>query len=1169
MARFVHLHVHTHYSLLDSIVKVDALVDAVKANEMQAVAVTDHCRMFGALEFQNRAKKAGIRAIHGVALQVPALAGEDAEAKPDHQLVLLAENLTGYKNLLQIVSHAWLDAVGTRIDLPISSWERIRTHSEGLIALSGDIGGEIATWILRRDEARAEAAAHALSDIFGPNNFFIEVQRHEGIPEQQEACEGLIALARKLALPIVATNNVHYLNKGDHIAHGILMCVGMEKRVSQEILEKIPIQDLYLRTPGEMEELFEDVPDAIMNTVAIAERCDVTIPTGTYHLPDFDVPDGFDINSFMHDRALDGLETRFAEMTLAAFPFDREAYIARLDMECAVISGMGYAGYFLIVWDFILWARIQGIPVGPGRGSGAGSIVAWSLRITDINPMRYGLLFERFLNPERVSMPDFDIDFCQTRRGEVIQYVGDKYGRNNVGMIVTFGQLKAKAVVKDVARVLNLSFADSNKLSALIPADPTAKTKLRDIYDNSEEFRNVVNQDDRNKFLYKMSLALEGNVRNTGMHAAGVVIGRSELWNYVPIVTGAQDEIVTQFAKDEVEQAGLVKFDFLGLKNLTVIHDALEIIERSTGRRIDFNTVDLNDPKTYHVMQTGDTAGIFQMESEGFQRLVRRLRPDVFEDVIAVVALYRPGPLGSGMVDTYIECKHGRKEPDYLHPLLEGILTETFGVMVYQEQVMQAAQLLAGYSLGGADLLRRAMGKKMPEEMAKQRTMFVEGASARGVPESKSQEIFDLIVHFAGYGFNKSHSAAYAMVTFQTAYLKAHYPAAFYAALMTSDAGRADKVSIFIMDARHRGIQVLPPDINQSDLSFTVTDGAIRFGLSAIKGLGDGPIEEVEAVRADGPFVSIFDFCDRVSMKKVSKRALDALIRAGAFDSLHVPAGLERSLLEIGKIRARLIEAIDSAVARGQQSQQDKESGQANLMDLFAAAVPDAPPVEVLPQATPWSDRELLAAEKELLGVYVSGHPLDRYRTEIQLYADGNTSQLESVPARQTIRIAGMIAAYEEKTLRDGVKKMAFFRLEDLYGEAPAMVYSSKFDEVRERITTEEPVIVTCQVRPDSFGEEPTLKLVVEDIQPLWLARQNAVNRVRLGVDMGRVTPQDFDRLVALIDAHPGKCRLELRLLYDQATLSVDIPDDTHVSSGDEFLRAAELLLGEGMITLA
>lgn len=1169
MARFVHLHVHTHYSLLDSIVKVDALVDAVKANDMHAVAITDHCRMFGALEFQNRAKKAGIKAIHGVAIQVPALAGEGADPKPDHQLVLLAETLTGYKNLLQIVSHSWLDAVGTRVDLPVSSWERIRAHSEGLIALSGDIGGEVATWLLRRDQARAEAAALALQEIFGPENFFLEIQRHEGIPEQQEACEALIALGRKLGMRLVATNNVHYLNQGDHIAHGILMCVGMEKRVSGEILEKIPLQDLYLRTPGEMEELFEDVPDAVVNTVAIADRCNVTIPTGTYFLPDFEVPEGFDINSYMHDRALDGLETRFDEMNLAKFPFDKDDYLERLEMECGVISRMGYAGYFLIVWDFIRWARTQGIPVGPGRGSGAGSIVAWALRITDINPMRYGLLFERFLNPERVSMPDFDIDFCQTRRGEVIQYVGEKYGRNNVGMIVTFGQLKAKAVVKDVARVLNLSFADSNKLSALIPSDPAAKTKLREIYDSSEEFRAVVNQDDRNKFLYEMSLALEGNVRNTGMHAAGVVIGQSELWNYVPIVTGAQDEIVTQFAKDEVEQAGLVKFDFLGLKNLTVIHDALEIIERSTGRRIDFNTVDLNDPKTYQVIQSGDTAGIFQMESEGFQRLVRRLKPDVFEDVIAVVALYRPGPLGSGMVDTYIECKHGRKEPDYLHPLLEEILTETFGVMVYQEQVMQAAQLLAGYSLGGADLLRRAMGKKMPEEMAKQRAMFVEGASAKGVPESKSQEIFDLIVHFAGYGFNKSHSAAYAMVTFQTAYLKAHYPAAFYAALMTSDAGRADKVSLFILDARHRGIHVLPPDINQSDLSFTVTDGAIRFGLSAIKGLGDGPIEEVEAVRKEGPFTSLFDFCDRVSMKKVSKRALEALIRAGAFDSLHVEKGMERSLLEIGKTRARLVAAIDSAVSRGQQTQQDKESGQANLMDLFAAAVPTDAPVDVLPPATPWSDRELLAAEKELLGVYVSGHPLDRYRTEIQLYADSNTSQLESVPPRQTVRIAGMIAAYEEKTLRDGQKKMAFFRLEDHYGEAQAMVYSSKFEDVRDRITMDEPVIVTCQVRADTFGDEPSLKLAVDDIQPLWLARQNAVNKVRLGVDMGRVSEADFDRLLALIDEHPGKCRLELRMLHDQAVITVNVPDETQVSSSDDFLRAAELILGEGMITLA
>ena len=1168
MSRFVHLHVHSHYSLLDSIVKLDDLVATTKELGMDAVALTDHCRMFGAIELQNRAGAKGVQAIHGVTLQVPPRVDNTGVGKKDHQLVLLAENEIGYRNLLYIVSRSWLDNVGSGRELPLTPWELIEAHAEGLIALSGDLGGELATWILRREGDRAEQAAREMREVFGENNFYIELQRHHGIAEQEEACEGLIQLGRSLGIPLVATNNVHYMREGDHIAHGVLVCIGLEKRVDVELLDKIPLQDLYFRSPGEMEELFEDVPDAIVNTVAIAERCKVTIPTGVYFLPNFEVPEGFDINSYMHDRSVAGLEQRFQEMSAAQFPYDEAVYRARLDWECDVISNMGYAGYFMIVWDFIRWAKDHDIPVGPGRGSGAGSLVAWSLGITDINPIRYGLLFERFLNPERVSMPDFDIDFCQSKRGQVIDYVADKYGRDQVGMIVTFGQLKAKAVVKDVGRVLNFSVADVNKLSNLIPADPAAKTKLKDLYEGNDDFRALVDSEERYRQLYDLSRALEGNVRNTGMHAAGVVIGRSELWNYVPVITGAANELVTQFAKDEVEMAGLVKFDFLGLKNLTVIQEALDIIERSTGEKVDFNTVNLNDPATYRIIQAGDTAGIFQMESEGFQRLVRRLKPDQFEDLIAVVALYRPGPLGSGMVDTYIECKHGRKQPDYLHPLLEEILTETFGVMVYQEQVMQAAQRLSGYTLGGADMLRRAMGKKKPEEMAKQRALFVEGAVKNSVDESKAQEIFDLIVHFAGYGFNKSHSAAYAMVSFQTAYLKAHYPAAFYAALMTSDAGRADKVSLFILDAKQRGLSVLPPDINESDLSFTVADGAIRFGLSAIKGLGEGPIEEIVRERAAGPFTSVFDFCERVSLKKVAKRALEVLVGAGAFDSAHLTREQASSLLEIGKVRARLMASIDAAWSSGHQAQDDRESGQGSMFDMFASAAPETASA-VLADAEPWTDRELLLREKELLGVYVSGHPLDRYQREISLYADTTTAQLGEREARRPIRLAGMIASFEEKTLRDSQKKMGFLRIEDRYGEVQGMLYSTKFEEVREHITMDEPVIITGTVRADNFGDEPTLKVSVDGVQPLWMARQDAVKKVRLNIDAERLSDAELDAILRAVDENPGRCELELVLAFEEAYLPLRVPVEKGVSSSDTFIRSIERILGENALRLS
>lgn len=1180
MSRFIHLHVHSHYSLLDSTVKLNDLLRAAKDDGMNAVAVTDHSRMFGALEFQNLSKRHGVKPIHGVAIQVPSVLDDPPTPKPDYQLVLIAENSTGYKNLLQIVSGAWLDDAqryyGSEKKLPRATWETIRNHSEGLICLTGDLGGEIPTWILRRDIEHAEKAARALEEIFGNGNVFLELQRLPGLPEQEDVCEELIQMSVRLNIPVVATNNVHYLEKDGYIAHGVLTSIGIEKRVSPEILELLPIKDLYFKTQEEMEELFEDVPEALSNTVRIAERCDVIIPTGTYFLPDFEVPDGETIDSYMHDRAMAGLEDRFKELELGGQSYDRDVYIDRLEMECEVISRMGYAGYFLIVWDFIAWARTQNIPVGPGRGSGAGSIVAWTLGITDINPIQYGLLFERFLNPERVSMPDFDIDFCQTRRGEVIQYVSDKYGRKNVGMIVTFGQLKAKAVVRDVARVLNFEMQDTNRIAAMIPADPASRDTLADYAEKLPELKQAFAKDAQHELLYDLCVKLEGNVRNTGIHAAGVVIAGSELWNFVPVIVGDNDELITQFAKDEVEQAGLVKFDFLGLKNLTVIQDALDMIERATGERVDFRKVDLNDPATYVNIQRGDTAGIFQMESEGFQRLVRRLRPDVFEDLIAVVALYRPGPLGSGMVDTYIECKHGRREPDYLHPLLEDVLKETFGVMVYQEQVMQAAQILAGYSLGGADLLRRAMGKKLPEEMAKQREMFVEGARANNVSDEKSKEIFDLIVHFAGYGFNKSHSAAYAMISFQTAYLKAHYPAAFYAALMTSDSGRADKISLFISDARARGIKVLPPDINESDSGFTINHGEIRFGLGAIKGLGEGAIQEIVEERERAPFTSLFDFCERVSS---SKKQIEYLVHAGAFDSLYLQSEDEEpSLIEVCKIRGRLYASVDRGVAIGIQRRRDRESGQSSLLDMFGGGGGGGDTAESIDEelvdAPPMADSELLRQEKDLLSVYVTGHPFTRYIVESRLYADHTTiSAVQNADGRgfggPSVTIAGMIDGFDSRTLKSGNGKIAMFRLEDHMGEIGARIFSKNYEEIVEQLVFDEPVLVTGRVRVDNRGEEPEYMLVVDSVRALTSARHEAVNRVCCTVEHTQVDAVGMRKLLEITDEFPGRCRLEMQVIFDQATVDIAFPVPVYVDSSDAFIRAMEAILGEGRIRLA
>lgn len=1174
MSKFVHLHVHSHYSLLDSTVKLADLVAAAQADNMSAVALTDHVRMSGALELQNRARRTNVRAIHGAAIQVPPLIEENLRAKPDHQLVLLAQNLEGYKNLLHIVSNAWHDDsdryYGPAKDLPRANWDLIRQHAAGLICLTGDLGGEIPTWILRRQYDLADRVAQELQSIFGEENLYLELQRIPGLPEQEDTCEALIEMSRRLKIPVVATNNVHYLKKGDHTAHGILTCIGLEKRVTPEMLELLPVKDLYFKSQEEMIELFADIPEAIQNTVKIADRCDVIIPTGEYFLPDFEVPEGFDINTYMHDRALEGLHARFQEIDDAGdvgYPYNKDVYLERLEMECNVISSMGYAGYFLIVWDFIAWAREQNIPVGPGRGSGAGSIVAWALRITDIDPMRYSLLFERFLNPERVSMPDFDIDFCQNRRAEVIQYVTEKYTPDNVGLIMTFGQLKAKAVVRDVARVLNLPMAETNRIAAMIPADPASKDTLGQYADKIPELKEAFQSDEQHELLFENCLAIEGTVRNSGVHAAGVVIGGSELWNYVPVILSESGELITQFAKDEVEQAGLVKFDFLGLKNLTVIQDALQMIERAHGVQVDFNKIDLNDPPTYEIIQRGDTAGIFQMESEGFQRLMKKLRPTAFEDLIAAVALYRPGPLGSGMVDTYIDCKHGRKEPDYLHPLLEEILKETFGVMVYQEQVMQAAQVMAGYSLGGADLLRRAMGKKLDEEMAKQRAQFSDGAAQNGVDPAKAAEIFDLIAHFAGYGFNKSHSAAYAMVSFQTAYLKAHYPAAFYAALMTSDSNRADKVANFILNARQRGITVLPPDINQSDLGFTVVEGAIRFGLGAIKGLGEGPIEEIVQQRKDQPFTSLFDFCERVG--GIVKKQIESLISAGAFDSLYLTADGEPSLHTICRLRAQLAATVDAAVSRGAQARDDRASGQGNLLDMFGTQTQEQD--EKLHDAHPWIDSELLRQEKELLSVYVSGHPFARYVREARLYADHTTQGFTESDAEgrgKKVRIAGMIENYALRTTKND-KRMADFRLEDLYGEIRAVIFPRTFEEIDADLSFDEPVIVTGMLRRDERSDEFEPQLIVDSIETIASVREGAISQVRLSVDAEQVEHDALELLWNVFDEHQGNCSITMELRYHDAIVKLDLPETPHVESSDAFIRAAESILGEGSVVLA
>ncbi len=1166
MSDFVHLHVHTHYSLLDSTVKVPDLAKRAAELGMDAVAMTDHGNMFGAIEFQWKCGS-GVKPIFGASLYVVPERSEDGRGARPHSLVLLAENIAGYWNLVHLVSRGWTAGVDPN-GRPLLTHADLEELSEGIICLTGDLGGEIPQALLRNEREVAVGHLQRLWKTYGKDNVFIELQRAEGIPEMQDATGMLVDFADEFRVPYVATNNVHYLRAGDHEAHAVLMCIGMQKCIDQATIAKIPLQSLYLKSPAEMAELFSDLPAAISNTRVVADRCNVEIPTGKYYLPQFECPDGMSEPDYLRKVAHDGLTDRFAEFALAKKTVDEPAYRERLDIELEIINQMGFPGYFLIVWDFIAWTKAQSIPVGPGRGSGAGSLVAYSLLITDIDPIPYGLLFERFLNPERVSMPDFDIDFCQNRRGEVIQYVTDRYGANNVGQIVTFGQMKAKAAVRDVARVLHLPFAEADRLAKLVPDE--LNIKLSEAYDREPRLREAVENDETVAFLFKTALALEGNNRNTGIHAAGVVISGDPLWLRVPVIAGSEGELVSQYAKNEVEAAGLVKFDFLGLKTLTVIDDAVQMVNhgRDADKALDFRTIPFAVPRVYEMISSGDTTGIFQMESEGFQRLMKQLKPDCFEDIVAAVALYRPGPLGSGMVEQFIDCKHGRRQVEYPHPWLEEVLKETYGVMVYQEQVMKTAQVLAGFTLGGADLLRRAMGKKKPAEMDRQRVLFVQGAGEKGIDAAKANEVFDLMAHFAGYGFNKSHSAAYAVLTFQTGYLKAFHPSEFYASLMTNDAASTSKVVKYILDARARQIAVLPPDVFASAQSFTVSDAGIQFGLGAVKGLGSAPIEAIVEARADGPFSSLYDFCERVDLKRCNKRVVEQLVRCGALESTSNPDREQRTLKEIGRERARMFAAVDAAVERGAKAQRDKASGQANLFGMFAQAAPPTAAPSAYPQVPGWSEAVTLDFEKKSLGFYVSGHPLDRYREEIQHFVDCNSLRLESKGFREKVVVAGVVSEKRERPLKSGKGRMAFLQFEDHYGEFEVIVHARVYEEYCEVLDSDQPLLLKGTVRIEGDGDERVWKVIADEVHSLADARNQRVRDVMITLDVGQVEPVLIDQLGALFTRYPGTCRTVFTVDYGTAEAEIVLGTDAKVAASDDLVHELTELIGDHGVRL-
>jgi DNA polymerase III subunit alpha len=1188
MTDFAHLHLHTEYSLLDGACRIDELLDQAVKLKMPAIAVTEHGNMFSSVLFHDHARARGLNPILGCEVYVAPGSRHTKSGNPgetQNHLVLLAETLEGYHNLIKLVSGGYTEGFYYK---PRIDKEFLARHAKGLIGLSSCLKGEVAEGLSHQQERRAIEAAGAYRDILGPDNFFLEMQWH-GIEEQRIVNSGLPAIARDLNLPLVCTNDVHYLRESDAHAHDILLCIGTGKAFSDPKRLRYDARQFFLKSADEMADTFKDFPDALVNTRRIAERCNVTLEEGASHLPNFEVPPGFTLDDYFEHVAREGFEQRLIRLQqLAAAGTLRhtiDEYDRALSYEIEMIKRMKYPGYFLIVWDFIRHAREQGIPVGPGRGSAAGSLVAYCMRITDVDPIDFGLIFERFLNPERVSLPDIDIDFCERRRGEVIDYVTRKYGRENVAQIITFGTMKAKAVVRDVGRVLEMPFSDVDKVAKQIP--PTLDMTLDKALEESQALKDLEQSDPKVKELLSVARRLEGMTRHASVHAAGVVIAPKAITEYAPLYKGARDEITTQWSMKEIERVGLLKMDFLGLSTLTLIFDAIAEIRRTSGVELVIEDVPLDDAKTYQIFQEGQTFGIFQFESSGMRDILRKAKPQRLEDLIALNALYRPGPLRSGMVDDFIARKQGRTEVKYELPELEPILADTYGVIAYQEQVMRISNVLAGFTLGEADLLRKAMGKKDPEVMGKMRGKFLEGAKKLGVNEKKAAHTFELMEHFAGYGFNKSHSTAYALLAYQTAYLKANYPWQFAAALLTIESANTDKLTLYLGESRDRGIPVLPPDLNESQLAFTVTSEGVRFGLTAIKNVGEGAIESLLAVRAKQPqgrIASLHALCEDLDLRLFNKRVFESLIKAGAFDSL---ATADRSLAALGPaaFRPRLIAAIDAACEHGARHQRDRDEGQAQLFGLGDEVHVDAgesAKTMALPEAPAWTEVDQLAFEKETLGLYWSGHPMDRFAIELKEFGARSTGELAQMPGSGSrsdawgpggpkpiepdTSIGGVVGACRQLKTRKG-DKMAVFTLEDSEGGVEVIAFPEAYQRAGSLIEPGTMVLVRGKLERD----DESVRVLASEISSIESVRERLTREVaiRLTVPAGRGL---FEALGEIFSRHRGDRRVsfEIELPGDSRRLRVtaDVSSQIRVRPSSRLIAEVEQVVGRGAVSL-
>ncbi len=1228
MAEFAHLHVHSQYSMLDGAIRVQELVNRVAELGMKAVALTDHNNMHGAIDFYKKAKSAGIKPILGCELGFTfpgadrKVDGKGVDRTPAHHMVVIARNQVGYKNLIALNSKAWIDTAA-HLE-PRVTLEDLEQRREGLIVLSGCLGGLIPQAVLQYSpKAGAELLAR-LKSVVEPNSLFVELQEH-GLYEQPIVNEILLKAAKDLALPVVATNDCHYLRREDSIATRLLACIAGGVTLDDYNRTDHGSNEMFLKSEQEMLERFSAIPEAVKNTMAVLERIEAVDPTHKPMLPKFRDDAGNVVenpDAYFATLSRDGLEKRFALFRRIGKKINETVYRERLETEVGVITGMGFPGYFLIVQDFINWSKENGIPVGPGRGSGAGSIVAYALGITDLDPIPYNLLFERFLNPERVSMPDFDVDFCMLKREKSIEYVRNKYGATSVGQIATFQLLKSKSVVRDVGRSLGMPLSEVDTVSKLIPEPVQGKNvSIVEAMAQEPRLKAMYEEGGSVKELLDLAQKIENMNRHAGMHAAGIVISEGPLWETVPVFKSPSGDLVTQYAKDEVEYAGLVKFDFLGLTTLTVLDIAVSLINkrpdlRARGEVFDHSTIPVdakdveNNPslkkqieETYELLQSGETTGVFQLESTGMQKLFKELKPKRFEDIVAAVALYRPGPLGTGMVDDFVARANGRAKTEYPHPDLQDILQDTYGVITYQEQVMMIARKMGGYSLGGADMLRRAMGKKKAEEMAKQKAVFVEGAKNNGYDEGTSTRIFDLLEYFAGYGFNKSHSAAYALITYQTAFLKTHFPAEFCCGTLTSDLGKIEKIVGTIAEARALGIPVLPPDVNESDRQFTVIYDSkpspvkkaklraerdvwrprIRIGLAGIKGVGESAVDAIVEARQSGPFQDIFDFCTRADMRRVNKAVVESLVQSGAFD---------QSLERVGASRAQAFKIIDAAIERGKNAAKERSSGQIGLFAVTEIIAPSVGYPELKIEEM-WDSTEQLTRERGCLGFYLSGHPMDRYTEELKRVTNSTLTDVATKNFNEEVTVAGVVEEYRERPLKTG-GRMAFFMLEDRTGRTEVVVRARTFADLTTALKLDakqtldqvlfkpgEVLVVKAkvqiEVRRDENGDiaedqdeaQAERKLSFIEASLMSDALKNRARMVQLKIDASLATDTKLTALRLALVENLGKCPVNAILTLSEGThVTIQLPQELRVDPGEPLLSRIEKIFGKKVAEL-